>query len=138
MNHSIEVIARGLLIRNQHLLVCYGAKGDYYYLPGGHVEFYETCEQALQREWTEELGCSCTIKMFLRHFEEFFVDACNVRHHEYSFLYRVECESLDINQPLPHMEENVLFKWLPLSKIKSSVLYPQTLAHYIEDNQLLS
>ena len=79
MKKFIEIIVRGLLIKDEHLLVCHNAENRYAYLPGGHVEFWETREQALQREWQEELACSCHIEKYLQSFEDRFADAIRRR-----------------------------------------------------------
>jgi ADP-ribose pyrophosphatase YjhB (NUDIX family) len=34
----IEVIARGVMFHEEHVLLCQNCKHGYYYLPGGHVE----------------------------------------------------------------------------------------------------
>ena len=131
--NAIEVIVRGLLMKEHHLLVCRGKNANYVYLPGGHIEFFETAEDALHREWNEELACDCTIQKYLTHFEErFFVD--NEKYHEYTFLYQVTCDTLSLNNPLPHPEENLFFEWLPLDKKLSQPLYPESLLKYIQEN----
>ena len=133
MNQTIEVIARGLLIKENHLLVCKGTNAPYVYLPGGHIEFFETAEDALHREWNEELACDCIIQKYLTHFEErFFVN--NKKFHEYTFLYQVDCEKLSLNEPLPHPEEDLFFQWLPLDKKLSLPLYPENMFNYIQQN----
>gem|GEM_PF-6887474 len=49
----IEVIARGLIIANNALLLCRNVAGGYWYLPGGHVEPGESAAEALSRELVE-------------------------------------------------------------------------------------
>jgi 8-oxo-dGTP pyrophosphatase MutT (NUDIX family) len=78
---QIEVMARGVCVRDRHLLVCHtrGAKNTY--LPGGHVEFRESAPDALEREIREELGLSSRVRGFLGAIE-----------HEYRQKGRIHCE----------------------------------------------
>ncbi len=131
--NTIEVIARGLLIKENHLLVCQKVNTNYIFLPGGHIEFYETAEKALHREWNEELDCDCVIQKYLTHFEERFEVGIE-KHHEYTFLYQVECASLSIDKLLPHPEAHLFFSWLPLDKKLSLPLYPESTLKYIYEN----
>lgn len=126
----IEVIVRGLLIKGNHLLVCQNKGKDYYYLPGGHVKFFEKTEAALMREWQEELACACNIEKFLKHFEDRFV-VDGKRYHEYTFLYQVNCDVLDLQRPFPQKEAHLNFYWIPLNKLSDLKLYPDNLFDYI-------
>jgi 8-oxo-dGTP diphosphatase len=61
----IEVVC-GVLIQNGKCLIArrnYGSSKGFYEFPGGKVESNETKEEALKREWKEELGIE--IKIFL-------------------------------------------------------------------------
>lgn len=129
--NTIEVIARGLLIKENNLLVCKAKNSDYVYLPGGHIAFWETAEEALHREWNEELACDCIVQKYLTHFEERFV-VDDTKHHEYTFLFRVDCKSLSLTEPLPHPEENLFFEWIPLDRKFSLPLYPENTFKYIQ------
>ena len=131
MNKFIEIIVRGLLIKDKHLLVCHNAENRFAYLPGGHVEFWETREQALQREWQEELDCNCRVGKFLRLFEDRFTDDKGETFHEYAFLYQVSCEFLNLQNPLPHPEPDLFFEWIPLSKIDHHNILPLAMRDYI-------
>ncbi|MDR0647700.1 MAG: NUDIX domain-containing protein [Puniceicoccales bacterium] len=129
---TIEIIARGLLIQSNHLLVCRPTHQNYTYLPGGHVEFGETLTQALEREWKEELGCHCRIGKCLNFFEEHFTDNQQQRHHEYDFLFLVQCEQLSLTLPLPHIETELSFQWIACDQISSANLLPKAIASYVE------
>ena len=131
MKKFIEIIARGLLIKDDHLLVCHNVQNLYAYLPGGHVEFGETREQALQREWQEELACNCHVGKFLQFFEDRFTDIKGEKFHEYAYLYQVSCDVLSLNQPLPHPESNLFFEWVPLSEIKQRRILPTPMRDYV-------
>ena len=137
MKKFIEIIVRGLLIKDGHLLVCHNKENLYAYLPGGHVEFWETREQALQREWQEELACHCYVGNFLQSFEDRFTDAQGERFHEYACLYHVSCEALSLKQPLPHPEPNLFFEWIPLNAIKQRRILPTAMRDYIWENARL-
>ena len=131
MKKFIEIVVRGLLIKEDHLLVCHNAENRYAYLPGGHVEFWETREQALHREWQEELACDCYVGKFLRSFEDRFSDAQGEKFHEYAYLYQVSCEMLNVSQPLPHPEPDLFFEWIPLSEIKNRNILPTAMRDYV-------
>lgn len=133
MNNIIEVIARGLFIQEGNLLVCHNTENLYAYLPGGHVEFGESCEQALLREWQEELACACQIEKYLQHFEDFFTDTTGKKHHEYTFLYQVNCATLKLHYPIPHPEPDLFFDWIPMNEIRKHNILPTAIRDYIAE-----
>src|SRR3989344_5324044 len=68
---EIEVISRAVILDGTRILLCKG-KGNYYCLPGGHVEFGETAEAALRRELMEELGAEVKSAQFIGSHEKIF------------------------------------------------------------------
>lgn len=132
--NAIEIIVRGILIKDNHLLVCQGIGKDYFYLPGGHIEFFETEKEALHREWEEELGCDCQIDKFLSHFEDFFMDDRQRKHHEYTFLYAVSCEALSLEKPLPQCEPHIKFHWIPLNQLPTCLLLGEKIKSFLLQN----
>jgi len=92
MDHAanqIELIARGLLIRDNAVLLCRNTGQNYLYLPGGHVEFGESAEQALVREFHEETGWQCRVGELLLAAELRFTQDRRARH-EVSLVFHVE------------------------------------------------
>lgn len=58
---NIEIITRALILNKDKILLCKKKGKKYYFLPGGHVEFGESAEQALGRELKEELNIQTEI-----------------------------------------------------------------------------
>ncbi len=54
----IHSIARGLLVQGEEIILCRIKGGDYFSLPGGHIEDGESAKTALLRELKEEMGIS--------------------------------------------------------------------------------
>jgi 8-oxo-dGTP diphosphatase len=65
MNPAITLVVCGLLHRNGQLLVAKRALsrrlGGLWEFPGGKLEAEESDQQALAREWQEELGCQIEV-----------------------------------------------------------------------------
>lgn len=131
--NTIEVIARGVLIKNEHLLVCQPIGKDYIYLPGGHIEFFETAQKALLREWQEELNCSCEIVSLLSFFENCFVDSAQQKHHEYTLLYQIKCDKLQPNKFVNSNESHISFKWIALKNLSLENLLPKNIQNFLID-----
>lgn len=53
---KIDVLVRALIVQKGKILVCKKLNRDYYFLPGGHVDFGESLRESLKRELKEELG----------------------------------------------------------------------------------
>lgn len=120
----IEVIARGVLIVDKHLLVCQNRSSGYRFLPGGHVEFGEPAGLALEREMQEEMGVSLKAGRFIGCSEGRFVQAGKKGdrvHHEINLLFelRNEAESLTPKEAPPCVEDHIQFVWTGLHRIDS-------------------
>ena len=135
--NTIEIIVRGVLIKDGYLLVCRPVGKAYCYLPGGHVEFFETAQEALQREWQEELNYSCEIGSFLKVFEERFIDSNQQKHHEYTFLYQVDCLELQANLEVKSNESFIQFEWVPLNDLQQYPLLPKSMQTFLIDSNTL-
>lgn len=116
----IELIARGVLIRESQLLVCENVKSKYLFLPGGHVEFGESVEIALIREMMEESGRPVSVGRFMGIFEASFQQAregkAAKRHHEVNLIYEMTTED---DVPIASIESKIAFRWIPIDDLKS-------------------
>jgi 8-oxo-dGTP diphosphatase len=123
---SIEVLARGVYVRDGHLLVCHTAGADNTYLPGGHVEFRESAPQSLVREVREELGLRAVAGTFLGAIEHTFRQK-GEPHCEINLVFAMRIPGLKPGEPVRAREGHLDFRWVPLSGLGRAVLEPAPL-----------
>jgi len=131
MPKHIEVIARGVCIRANHLLVCRNVAAGYCYLPGGHVEFGETSKEALSRELVEEAGIKPVVGELLGvdecRFEQTGKEGKTKSRHEVNLLYAMQMLPRGTNRvPVPSLEAHIQFEWIRVSDLKISNFKPET------------
>lgn len=134
-NSGIEVIARALIRRNDEILFARGKGFDYYYLPGGHVEFPETAIPALKREIKEELGVEVTEEpKYIGTIENIF-STKTITHHEINLLFETSLPGEDIVSK----EDRLEFEWLKINDLNTLFILPkplkQNLLEYFENGQ---
>lgn len=123
---SIEVIARGVCIVDDHILLCYGKRSALTYLPGGHIEFRETARQALEREIAEELGRASTAGRFLGCCEHTFLQN-GEPHAEINLVFELTIPGLAPGAPVEAAEAWIGFRWQPLDELRAARMEPAVL-----------
>lgn len=79
----------GIIVRNDHVLICRVKEDDYTLLPGGRVEHGERSDVSLAREIVEELKTEGTVGQLLFTVENFF-ERIGQEFHEMAKYYAVE------------------------------------------------
>ena len=120
---SIEVIARGVCIVDDHILLCHGKRSTLTYLPGGHIEFRETARQALEREIAEELGRASTAGRFLGCCEHAFLQN-GEPHAEINLVFELTIPGLAPGAPVEAAEAWIGFRWQPLDELRAARMEP--------------
>ena len=110
---GIEVIARGVCVRDGKILLCRAKGGSSTYLPGGHIEFGETGREALVREIDEELGLKATTGEFLGVVENSF-EQHGKPHAEINLVYEL---AIPADRQVAAREDWIEFEWRDLSKL---------------------
>lgn len=126
-HREIELIARGLYIRDQRILVCRNLAGGYCYLPGGHVEFGEPAAAALARELQEEIGLEAIIGDLILATEEVF-ETRGKRHHEVNLVFHVERMQDGLVRSL---EPEIDFDWVDRTQLAEEDLRPASIRNWI-------
>lgn len=130
-NNICALRVAGILVRDGKIYLQKEKSGDEYAIPGGHVRIGETTEEALIREYREEIGADIKCKR-LAWTEECFWEWNGRSAHTICFYYLIDlCRQEDIpdrNEFSPHRDnENVLSGWVRLDDIKDITVYPEFL-----------
>lgn len=133
---TIEVITRAIIADNAQKKILFCApKGDlspeYFYLPGGHIEFGETVKSALIRELYEETGADASEAEFLfAGAHENIFSQGNNPHHEVNIYFEVR-GVFSGNEDIPSLEEDIFFRWLSVEDIQNFPILPAGIKHFL-------
>ena len=123
---TVEILARGVCVRDGRLLLCHTAGADNTYLPGGHVEFGEPARESLAREMVEETGLTARVGRFLGAAEHRFVQK-GEPHAEINLIFEMEVEGVEADRPVSAREQHLDFRWAQLDRLDEARLEPATL-----------
>jgi len=126
----IEILVRGMCVKQGKLLVCQSKGAANTYLPGGHVEWNEQAAFALKREIQEELGVKAVVKEFLGAVEHTFIQK-GERHCEINLVFAMAIPALSPDKIPEACEDWIKFKWIPLTALGRNHLEPWPLRKLI-------
>ena len=135
---EIRPIALGLAIKNNKLLVSEGfdkVKNETFYrCLGGGIEFLEKSEEALKREFLEEINVDITVKNFLGISENIFTNQ-GKKAHELILFYSIEISDENYQEEYKVIDDHgeTIAKWIDIDefKNKNKILYPKEVFKYI-------
>lgn len=126
---SIRNIAVGLPVRDGHVLVLHGRDAvkdqAFFRAIGGGIEFGETAEAAVRREFVEELGVALERVHLLGVIENIF-DYEGEPGHEIAHVFgvaSVHLDALPLDARLHILDEGSPVEWIPISALDRP-LYP--------------
>jgi len=128
---QIEIIARGVCIKEGKILLCYGRNSGIAYLPGGHIDFGESGPKALEREIQEEMGLKSQAGRFIGCCEHCFMQN-EEPHAEINLLYALDVPSLDPAKEPQAVEDWIGFLWQPVSEMDQIRFEPAAVASVLE------
>ena len=135
---EIRPIALGLAIKNNKLLVSEGfdkVKNETFYrCLGGGIEFLEKSEEALKREFLEEINVDITVKNFLGISENIFTYQ-GKKAHELILFYSIEISDENYQEEYKVIDDHgeTIAKWIDIDEFKNKdkILYPKEVFKYI-------
>ena len=135
---EIRPIVLGIAIKDNKLLVGEGydkVKGETFYrCLGGGIEFLETSDSALKREFMEEIHANITVGDFIGVCENIFTYQGKSAH-EIIFIYSITINEDSYKEEYHIMDEDNDYyaKWVDLELFKSgkAILYPKEVLKYI-------
>ena len=123
----MEVIARGVVVRDGRVLLMQELAVGYWFFPGGHVEAGETPEGALVRELREELAVAATVGKRLGELENVWSQG-GVEHHEINHVFAVVIDADDPVSQEPHLAAG----WHRVADLPSVDVRPRALADLVQ------
>ncbi len=135
---EIRPVVLGIAKHNNKILVGKGydkiTKQTFYRCLGGGIEFLETSESALKREYKEELGIDIDVGEFCGIAENIFTFEGN-KSHELILLYNINIKECDFKDEYHVMEDGRINEayWVDIDEFKSSkkILYPEQIFKYL-------
>ena len=135
---EIRPVVLGLAIKNNKLLVSEGfdkiKNETFYRCLGGGIEFLEKSEEALKREFLEEINISITVKDFLGISENIFTYQ-GKKAHELILFYSIEISNENYQEEYIVTDDHgkTVAKWIDIDefKNKNKILYPEEVFKYL-------
>lgn len=126
---SSEIIARGLIrLKNNKIILCRLVKADWYFLPGGHIEFGESSVESFLRECNEEMNIqNIQVHDLIGVIENTF-SLKGKEHHEINLLLLA---SLNREEAPKSIESHLEFKAFDISELDSMKIMPPGLKEII-------
>lgn len=114
--------------KKDKVLLCYSKADKHYFLPGGGIEFQELAEEAIYREFNEEMGLKkeqIKVNSFLGITENMFGNA-----HGIDVVFDVDINEENIISLEP---EKIDFKWIEIEKLNDIDIKPSPIKEMIRD-----
>ena len=133
--NKFELCVRAIIQDDDRILVCKRKDKDYYFFPGGHIEFGETAEQALIRELNEELNILVKKVSFIGVGENIFIQD-NEKHHEINLVFEVLADEVEDKSKEDHID----FFFFDKEKFAKEEVLPvslkETIIKWRKDNKI--
>ncbi|MGG0813695.1 NUDIX domain-containing protein [Paenibacillus alvei] len=138
VRQKYHVLARGIVLSGDYLLVAHCIGMDNTFLPGGHVEFQEGMKDSLSREIFEEMGLQCKVKQYIGAVEAGYEDN-DVYHQEINHLFITDIYDIDPTRNPESKEAHLDFYWIHINEMEEHNLLPypvrEAITHYKNGNQ---
>ena len=135
---QIRPIVLGIVRRGNKVLVQRGydkvKKETFYRFLGGGIEFQERSDEALKREFKEELDMDINVGNYLGLKENIFVSN-GKKAHELVLIYNAEIFEKDYKEEYHIVDDGVEVDalWVDIDKFKKKefILYPENIVDYL-------
>jgi 8-oxo-dGTP pyrophosphatase MutT (NUDIX family) len=110
-NNVFHILARGIVIDGDYILVAKLKNGNNTFLPGGHLEYNENLKKALEREIFEEIGINCVIGEYIACLEAQWVENENFNQ-EINHIFMVN--GINKNMEIKSLENHLDIFWIKI------------------------
>jgi 8-oxo-dGTP diphosphatase len=126
---NIEICVRAIIQSRGKILVCWHKEKEYYFFPGGHIDFGERAEPALIRELKEELDIVVERFSFIGVAENIYKEEKDKhrehrgKHHEINLVFNVKAKKVRDKSKEDHID----FFFLDIKKFSKTNVFPTVL-----------
>lgn len=122
----VELIARGILVENEHLLLSKKHELGYYALIGGHIE-KEKIEGGLKREFLEETNLQVQVQKTPFYLIENKYKKRGIKRYELGIYFKVS----PIGGEFKDKREDATLQKVPIERLKELNLVPPKLKEWL-------
>ena len=133
-----HILARGVIIDGDYILVARAKNAANTFLPGGHQEFHENLKQTLKREIKEETGMDCTVNEYLGCTECQWIEN-NIINQEINHIFIVN--DIYKQMEIASQENHLVFYWIRIEDMEKENLLPvsvRTMVKSVYENNRIS
>ena len=135
---QIRPVVLGIAKNNNKILVSEGydkvKNNTFYRCLGGGIEFSETSQDALKREFKEELGIDIEVEEYCGIAENIFTFQ-GKQAHEIVLLYNIKIKDEDYKDTYPMIDDDGESEaiWVDIDEFKNNkkILYPEEIFKYL-------
>jgi ADP-ribose pyrophosphatase YjhB (NUDIX family) len=135
MNKKIDVLVRAIIQERGKILVCKKINRDYYFFPGGHIEFGESAKEGLERELKEELGLKILKSSFIGGSEHLFVEE-GKKYHEINLVFDVLTGKINTKSKEDHLQFFLLDKKELVQKNVLPAVLKKAILKWLKDKKM--
>ncbi|MHA1212553.1 MAG: NUDIX hydrolase [Candidatus Heimdallarchaeota archaeon] len=142
---SLFLRSGGLIVKDKKVLLHKSALDDFWTIPGGSIKLFETSEEAIKREYLEEIDIEITVERLLWIVENFF-EYDEKNYHSLELYYLVSPMNLESKlvqnefygeesdfHPEKYGTIKLTYRWFSLEELDAITIQPKILKEELKD-----
>ena len=133
-DQRVNVVVRGLMFKDDHLLATQWRHQGLAFPIGGRVEFGEPLVESLRREVQEETGAEITAYRLVYFAENLFTTQEGIQYHEYGWYFWVEPDRqvCGLDEIIPNPDHpDLVIRYLAVDEEHLGNFWPHFLRRYL-------
>jgi ADP-ribose pyrophosphatase YjhB (NUDIX family) len=128
--NNIHILARGIIMDSDYILVVRAKNANNTFLPGGHLEFNENLKKTLEREIMEEIGIKCNVGEYIGCVENQWTEN-KIVNQEINHIFMVD--GIKKEMEIKSREDNLEIYWIKIGYMEKENLLPKSMRTIIKE-----